>query len=64
MVFTMKVAYSIEIVRKAKLTKFSVEIPGQAITKFSPERWSHLLYIYDIIYIHHFACEGRFMWEL
>ena len=58
MIFTLKEAYNIEIVKK-KLPKFMVVMLGQTTPKFSPEIGSKLPHIYITRYTHDFYCESR-----
>ena len=58
MVFIVKVAHNIEIVKIAKLTKIYGGNP-----KFGLERGLKLLYIYLIRYIQDSYCESRLVWR-
>ena len=59
MIFIVKVAYNMEMVKIAKLTK----IYGGSL-KSGLERGLQLLYIYLIRYIQDIYCESRLMWRL
>ena len=56
MVFIVKAAYNMAIVKKAKHTKICNGNPNSGL-----ERCLQMLYIYHIIYIQGFYCENRLM---
>ena len=58
MVFIVKVAYNIKMVKIAKLSKIHGGKPNSDL-----ERGFQLLYIHLIRYIQDFYCESRLMWR-
>ena len=58
MVFIVKVACNMEIVKIAKLTKIFFGNPKSGL-----ERGLQLLYIYLIRYVQDFYCESTLMWR-
>ena len=58
MVFIVKVAYNIKMVKIAKLSKIHGGKPNSGL-----ERGFQLLYIHLIRYIQDFYCESRLMWR-
>ena len=56
MIFTVEVAFNMEIEEKQNLPKFLVEILGQTVSKVGPQRDSQLAYLHLKIHIHGFYC--------